>query len=305
MTGPIRIGTRKSPLALWQAEHVKSMLLARDPSRAVQIVGMSTEGDRRLSAPLANVGGKGLFIKELEQALLDGDADVAVHSMKDVPGDLHEEFTIDVVGERGDVRDALVGAANILDLPADARIGSSSTRRAAQLLHHNRQFEIVPVRGNVQTRLRKLDEGEVDALMLATAGLERLGLSARIGQRLDTQLCLPAAGQGALGVEYCSNRDDVAEMVASIRLDDVASMVQAERAVVTGIAGDCTMPLGVLCQRDGSQFVLETALFAPAGERCLRVRLSGSDAAEIGTQAAQQLLDLGAAELLEEIAEGK
>ena len=224
---------------------------------------------------------------------------MAVHSLKDVPAVLPDGFHLSVVGSRGDVRDALVGAKDLLALPQTARIGTSSTRRAAQLLRHNRQLDIVTVRGNVQTRLRKLDDGSVDALILASAGLDRLGLSARIGSRLDTRLCLPAAAQGALAAEYRSDRSDVAASLAAISDDETRICVTAERDVVAGVAGDCTMPIGAHCAREGDAYQLEAALFSPS-DRCLRVRLRGTEASKLGSEAAKRLVDLGAAEIIEQ-----
>ena len=300
MKRTLRIASRKSPLALWQANYVKNLLLKKFPEQLVEIDTYSTEGDRRLGQSLASIGGKGLFIKELERAIQDGRADIAVHSMKDVPSKLASDFSLMIVGDRADVRDALVGATSFMDLMKDARIGSSSPRRAAQLLHHNPDFQIIPVRGNVQTRLAILDAGKVDALVLATAGLERLGLQHRIGQRIDTTLALPAAGQGALGVEYLGDREDITNLLRSIEVESVTASVKAERQVVSGVSGDCTLPLGVLCQPIEQEYELEAILFSQDGTKVLRVHEIDADAEVVGQLVYQRLLGLGAEKLIEE-----
>ena len=300
MKNPLRIASRKSPLALWQANYVRNLLLGKNPEQTIEIDTYTTEGDRRLGQRLSSIGGKGLFIKELERIIVEGRADIAVHSMKDVPSELNGGCSLKIVGDRADVRDALVGATSLMGLSRDARIGSSSPRRAAQLLQHNPDFQISPVRGNVQTRLAILDEGNVDALVLAAAGLDRLGLSNRIGQRMDTKLSLPAAGQGALGVEYLTNRDDLTDLLTAIEMDSVALSVRAERQVVLGVSGDCTLPLGVLCQPIEDKYQLEAVLFSKDGSQVLRVQEIDSDAASLGKRVTQQLINLGAKKRVQE-----
>ncbi|RMF00725.1 MAG: hydroxymethylbilane synthase, partial [Alphaproteobacteria bacterium] len=227
----IVIATRESALALWQAEFIRSEISRAAPGYDVQLLGMTTQGDRWLRSPLAEVGGKGLFIKELEEAMLDGRADVAVHSMKDVPAQLPDAFALPLIGYRADVRDALVTPSGLTldELPAGAVIGSSSLRRQAMLLARRPDLVVRPVRGNVGTRLAKLDAGEFDGLLLACAGLERLGLAERICERLPVEWSLPAAGQGALGVECRADDEELRALLGSLQEDTVAGCVQAER----------------------------------------------------------------------------
>jgi hydroxymethylbilane synthase len=295
------IATRESPLALWQANFVKTELERLHPGLRVELLGMRTQGDRWLSTPLSEVGGKGLFIKELEQALLDGRADLAVHSMKDVPAALEADFVLAAIGFRDDVRDALVvpGGRCLADLPAGARVGSASLRRQAQLLALRPDLRIEPVRGNVGTRLGRLDAGEYDALLLAAAGLRRLGLTERVSEFLDVANFVPAPGQGALGIECLASAPDIRALVGALEDPEVAACVRAERGVSAGLGADCSAPLGAYAQRgaDG-ELHLHAVLAAPDGRRLLRARTQGREPAVLAATAVAELEAAGAAGLL-------
>jgi hydroxymethylbilane synthase len=296
----IVIATRESALALWQARFIRDELAAAAPGTDVELLGMTTRGDRWLSSPLSEVGGKGLFIKELEEAMVDGRADVAVHSMKDVPAHLPEGFALPLIGFRGDVRDALVtpDGATLNELPEGAVVGSSSLRRQAMLLAVRPDLELQPVRGNVGTRLAKLDEGNYDALVLATAGLERLGLAERISDHLPVEVSLPAAGQGALGVECRQDATALCELLGSLSVAEVADCVRAERAVSAGIGADCSAPLGAHAGMAHGQIRLEARLLSPDGRRILTGGAEGEDPELLGREVADQLIDQGAEALL-------
>jgi hydroxymethylbilane synthase len=294
----IKIATRGSPLALWQANYVK-MLIEKAAGTNVQLARFTTEADRRRDTPLSDAGGKGLFIKELEAALLDGRADIAVHSMKDVPALLPDGLDVIVVGERGDVRDALVaGDATFDTLVKGARVGSSSLRRRSQLKLVRPDLEIIPIRGNVGTRLQKLKNGDCDALILACAGLDRLGLEDHISQRLSIDLSLPAVGQGALAVEYQSKREDIVDLLAKIVVESVERTVSAERALTKALGGDCTMPLGALSVVENGGIRLSALLADADGERILRVSEVGEDPLALGNSVAGALIKLGAVDLI-------
>ena len=313
----LRIGTRKSPLALWQAERVRELLAAR--GQAAELVRISTTGDRILDRPLAEVGGKGLFVKELEEALRDGRADLAVHSAKDVPFALPDGFGLCAFPQREDPRDALVApqARTWERLPKGARVGTSSLRRAVQLLAVRPDLVIVPVRGNVQTRLSKAvpglsggvqrepaqgdPQGPLDAVVLALAGLRRLGLEQHVTAVLPVEVSLPAAGQGALAIEALRGSRGWA---AAAELEDpqTARCVRAERAVLSTLAGGCTIPLAAYAVRDGAGLHLRAALGGPDGSggvRVLHAEGRGDDPEALGAQVARKLLDAGAGPLLE------
>lgn len=291
----IRIATRNSPLARYQAERVGS-LLREKVGVSFELLGMTTQGDRQTGSAFA---GKGAFVKELETALLEGRADIAVHSMKDVPITLPEGLAVTTVGERADVRDALVaGDASFDALPEGARIGSSSLRRRMQLRFARPDLTMMDMRGNVGTRLRKLDDGEVEALVLACAGLDRLGLAERITQRLAIDLSLPAPGQGALAVEYAEDRGDVVERVATIVDPLVEKSVVAERTLVRALGGDCATPLGAYAETRGTVLALTALLGDESGEHVLRVSESGDDPTALGERAAAALYAMGAEALL-------
>ncbi|MEY3782824.1 MAG: hydroxymethylbilane synthase [Pseudomonadota bacterium] len=263
----ITIATRESRLALWQAEHVKALLEARGHS--VKLLGMTTMGDQILDRSLSKVGGKGLFVKELETALDDGSADIAVHSLKDVPMDLPNGFTLACVMEREDPRDAFVSNnyANLAALPLGATVGTSSLRRVVLLKALRPDVKIVPLRGNLDTRLRKLDEGQFDAIILAAAGLKRLGLAQRIRAVFDTTEMLPAAGQGALGIEIKADRADLVAALAPLAHLPTWMAVSAERAVSRAMGGSCSMPLAAHAVWEGAQLRLHAAWGEPEEER--------------------------------------
>lgn len=296
----IRIATRRSALALWQAEFVRDRLTQEVAGADVSLVPMSTSGDRWLSSPLSEIGGKGLFIKELEQAMLDGVADIAVHSMKDVPAELPSGFMLPVIAFRDDVRDALVSGSGggLADLPRNAVVGSSSLRRQAQLLAHRPDLDVRPVRGNVNTRLAKLDAGEYDALMLACAGLDRLKMAERISERVDLEVSLPAAGQGALGIECREDQTGLIDALETLTDEQTYRCVSAERAVSLGLGADCSMPLAAHARVDGPTIVLRARLATPDGVRVLDTSASGTDPRKVGEEVAEKLLALGAGEIL-------
>ncbi len=294
------IATRESPLALWQAEHVKAALSALHQGLSVRLLGMRTLGDKWLSSPLSEVGGKGLFLKELEQAMLDGLAHIAVHSMKDVPAHLPDGFALPVMAFRDDVRDALVSSSGhrVADLPRGARIGSASLRRQCQLRARRPDLDVRPIRGNVGTRLGKLDAGEYDALVLAGAGLARLHLLDRVTEFLSVEDSVPSAGQGALGIECLADAVAVRKLIAPLDDPTVRRAVSAERAVTAGLAADCSAPLGAHARLDGGQIHLAAALGAVDGSRMLKVAVSGSDPEAVGAAAVADLRAQGADAIL-------
>ena len=296
------IATRESALALWQAHHVQAKLQRLYPAVTVTLLGMTTEGDRNLGASLAKVGGKGLFIKELEDALADGRADIAVHSMKDVPMHLPPGFVLAATLERADPRDAFVANAhaNLAALPPGTRVGTSSLRRECQLRAGFPQLRIEPLRGNVQTRLRKLDEGQYGAIILAAAGLKRLGLSDRITALLTPEECLPAVGQGALGIECLEDRDDLVAMLAPLVHAPTRDCVVAERAFSRALAGSCNVPLAGFAELSGTQLRLRGLVGTPDGSRIVRAETAGAaaEAEAVGAALADTLKRQGAAQIL-------
>jgi hydroxymethylbilane synthase len=296
----LTIATRRSRLALWQAEHIKAELERLHAGLAVALLPMSTRGDEVLDRSLDQIGGKGLFVKELETAIAEGRAELAVHSMKDLPAELPQGFVLAAICAREDPRDALVSRrfASLAAMPAGAVVGTSSLRRAAQVRERYPALEVALLRGNVETRIAKLDRGEYDAIILAVAGLVRLGLVERIGARLSLEESLPAPGQGALGIECLAARKDVQQMLAPLADANTALCVRAERAVSRALGGSCTLPLGAYAVMRERTLSL-TALVASAdGRRVLRAQASGSDPEEIGAQAARALLDQGAEAIL-------
>ncbi len=278
----IVIATRESRLALWQAEHVKSLLEQRGHS--VSLLGMTTKGDQILDRSLSKVGGKGLFVKELELALEEGRADIAVHSLKDVPMDLPEGFALGCVMEREDPRDAFVSThyATLADLPQGAVLGTSSLRRTVLLRALRPDLKIEPLRGNLDTRLRKLDEGQYAAIVLAAAGLKRLGLASRIRQTFEPEQMLPAAGQGALGIEVRADRKDLIEALAPLAHQTTWLAVAAERAVSRAMGGSCSMPLAAHAVFAGEYLQLRAAWGNPEGDATLVTARSASAAADLG-----------------------
>lgn len=292
------IATRESPLALWQANFVADRLRSLNEGLEVELLGMTSRGDQVLDVPLYKVGGKGLFVKELETALLDERADIAVHSMKDVPMDLPDGLTLGVICEREDPRDALVGVSSLDDLPQGSRLGTSSLRRACQIKRLRPDLEIGFLRGNVNTRLAKLDAGEFDAIVLATAGLLRLGFESRIGGRLDVDVSLPAGGQGAVGIEYRDSDTLTATRLAGLQHDVTAACVRAERACVRKLNGGCDVPIACYAVVKGNGIWLRGRVGSPDGASLLMAEAEGSDPETLGATVAEQLLAAGANEIL-------
>jgi hydroxymethylbilane synthase len=298
----IVIASRESALAMWQARHIQARLNALHAETATEILGVTTEGDRRLEVSLAKIGGKGLFVKELEDALASGRADIAVHSVKDVPMTLAPQFVLAAIGEREDPRDAFVSSryAGLAALPAGARVGTSSLRRECQLRARHPALVIEPLRGNVPTRLRKLDEGRYDAVILAAAGLNRLGLAARITRLLDPVESLPAPGQGALGIECLRGRSELLELLAGLDHGPTARCVAAERAVSRALSGSCNVPLGAYAEARGGQLHLRAFVGAPDGSRVVSGEMEGpaGDPEALGSALAERLRSRGAGEIL-------
>ena len=296
------IATRESLLALWQARHVQARLTELYPRTAVSLLGMTTEGDRKLGSSLAKIGGKGLFVKELEAALADGSADLAVHSLKDVPMHLPEGFALGAILARADPRDALVSNRfdSLAALPRGARVGTSSLRRESQLRVHYPHLQIQSLRGNVQTRLRKLDDGEYDAIILAAAGLQRLGLEARIRATLAPEAMLPAVGQGALAIECRADRADVLALLQPLAHAATTQCVTAERALSRALAGSCNVPLGGYAEVTGARLRLRGYVGAPDGTRHVAAQVEGAaaDAEALGNTLAERLKAQGAGEIL-------
>jgi hydroxymethylbilane synthase len=306
MTDRIIIATRESRLAMWQAEHVRDLLAQRFGAQ-VELLGMTTRGDQILDRTLSKVGGKGLFVKELETALEEGRANLAVHSLKDVPMDLPEGFELAAVLEREDPRDAFVSNqfASLADLPQGARVGTSSLRRVVQLRSVRPDLRVEPLRGNLDTRLRKLDEGQHDAIVLAAAGLKRLGLASRIRSLFETDQMLPCAGQGALGLEVRADATALLSMLGTLTHRETSLAVQAERAVSRALGGSCSMPLAAFAQWDGDTLALRAALGHPERTDSPLLRasvnapvLDAAAARALGEQAAASLREQGASAYL-------
>jgi len=305
VTRSIRIATRKSQLALWQAEYVKAELLRHHRNLSVELVPLSSKGDKILDVPLAKVGGKGLFVKELEQAILDGEADIAVHSMKDVPMEFPEGLTLSVICERADPRDAFVSNKylELSDLPPGAVVGTSSLRRQCQLLAHRPDLEVTFLRGNVNTRLAKLDAGEFDAIILAEAGLKRLAFDERIRTCIAPEVILPAGGQGAVGIECRTNDHSLIELLAPLHHQTTAEAVIAERAMNRALEGGCQVPIGCYALHRGSELWLRGLVGEPDGSRIIFAEQRGlpQEAETLGQQLAAQLLDAGAGVILDRV----
>ena len=303
----VRIATRKSPLALWQAEYVKAQLMGHNPSLQVELIAMSTKGDKLLDTPLAKVGGKGLFVKELEVAMLEGRADIAVHSMKDVPMEFPPGLELAVICEREDPLDAFVSNhyQNLAELPDGAVVGTSSLRRQCQVRAHFPKLQIKELRGNVNTRLGKLDAGEYDAIILASAGLIRLEMGHRITDKINSTLSLPAGGQGAVGIECRSDDLDIQALLAPLHHKDSASCVLAERAVNRHLQGGCQVPIACFAELDasGTSLALRGLVGSIDGTQILRADIQGhrDNAEPLGVQLAEQLLAAGAGEILAEV----
>ncbi|ELL1566169.1 hydroxymethylbilane synthase [Vibrio cholerae] len=302
---PIRIATRQSPLALWQANYVKDALMAAHPGLQVELVTMVTRGDVILDTPLAKVGGKGLFVKELEIAMLEGRADLAVHSMKDVPVDFPDGLGLVTICEREDPRDAFVSNtyAKIEDLPSGAIVGTCSLRRQCQLKAARPDLVIKELRGNVGTRLSKLDAGEYDAIILAAAGLKRLELESRIRSFIEPEQSLPAVGQGAVGIECRVDDQRVRALLASLNHADTADRVRCERAMNLTLQGGCQVPIGSYALLEGDHIWLRALVGEPDGSQIVRGEIRGprTQAEQLGITLAEQLLSQGAKEILERL----
>ena len=298
----VRIISRESPLAMWQARHVRDQLLTRYPALTIDIIGIHTEADRFLDRSLEQMGGKGAFVKELEQALLAGSADLAVHSMKDVTVDLPAPLALPVIMQREDPRDVLISNTcdSLEQLPSGARLGTSSLRRQCQLRAWRPDLKIIDIRGNVGTRLKKLDGGTYDALILAAAGVKRLGLQGRIKQYLDTGILLPAIGQGALGLETRADDHELIAMISVLQHEDTRACVTAERALNRKLNGGCHAPVAAFAELAGGVLNLRALVGRLDGSELLRVTVAGPvrQAEALGTTLGQQLLDRGAAEIL-------
>lgn len=296
----IRIATRKSALALWQAEYVRDLLLQAHRDISVELVPMVTKGDQILDSPLSKVGGKGLFIKELEVAMMEGRADIAVHSMKDVPMMFPEGFDIFAICQREDPSDAFVSNSfmSLEALPQGAIVGTSSLRRQCQLKHARPDLKVKDLRGNVNTRLQKLDDGQYDAIILASAGLIRLGMAERIRQPIAFELSLPAVGQGAVGIECRTDNLSLIELLSALNHPTTETLVKAERAMNNRLEGGCQVPIAGHAQFQDEQIVLKGLVGSAGGETILSAVASGSDPVSLGNLVAEDLLRQGAGELL-------
>ncbi len=305
MSNIIRIATRKSPLALWQAEEVKRQLLELHPDLEVELIGMMTKGDIILDTPLAKIGGKGLFVKELEVGMLEGKADIAVHSMKDVPMVLPEGLHLPVILERHDPLDAFVSNkyTSLDDLPQNAKVGTSSLRRQTQLKQRRPDLEILSLRGNVNSRLAKLDNGDYDAIILAAAGLKRLGFDNRITQRIPAEQSLPAIGQGAIGIECRDNDVRVNVLLAPLDHTETSIRVTAERAFNTRLQGGCQVPIAGYSELQGDQIYLRGLVGYPDGSEIFRAEQTVpiAEAEAMGIAVAEDLIAQGADKVLASI----
>ena len=302
MSRTLTIATRESPLALWQANHVKAALEAAHEGLEVVLLGMTSRGDQLLEVPLAKVGGKGLFVKELETALLDGRADIAVHSMKDVPMEFPGGLTLGAICEREDPTDAFVSNthASLADLPAGSVVGTSSLRRECQLRARRPDLEVKFLRGNVNTRLAKLDAGEYDAIILASAGLKRLGFGERIAAQIPVADSLPAGGQGAVGIELRDDDAGTAALLAPLHHADTAARVSAERAMNRRLEGGCQVPIACYAELEGDALWLRGLVGSPDGLAILRAEAEGpaAEAEQLGVAVADNLLAQGAGDIL-------
>ncbi len=305
MSNILKIATRKSPLALWQAEEVARLLKKYHPDLEVELVTMTTQGDKILDTPLAKIGGKGLFVKELEVGMLEGIADIAVHSMKDVPMAFPEGLHLAVVLERENPRDAFVSNTykSLTELPLNSKVGTCSLRRQTQLKEARPDIEILDLRGNVNTRLAKLDNGDYDAIILASAGLLRLGFEDRITDIISTKQSLPAIGQGAIGIECRSDDEYVNTLLAPLNHPDTALRLKAERAQNTRLNGGCQIPIGGYAELQGDKIYLRGLIGFPDGSKIFRAEKQGNhqDAEAIGIAVAEDLLAQGGNKVLEQL----
>jgi len=302
---PVRIATRKSPLALWQAEEVARQLKQRNPQLEIELVKIMSKGDKFLDAPLAKVGGKGLFVKELEQSMLDGEADIAVHSMKDVPMVFPEGLHLPVIMQREDPTDAFVSNnfSSLQDLPATARIGSSSLRRQLQIKEQMPEAEMLNLRGNVNSRLQKLDDGQFDAIILATAGLLRLEMDDRIRSRIPPEQSLPSVGQGAVGIECRVGDEHIESLIAPLNDHDTHTRLLAERGMNNRLNGGCQVPIAGFALLEDDQIYLRGLVGRPDGSEVVRGEIRGprQQAEALGQTLAEDLLSRGADVILREM----
>jgi len=301
----ITIGTRGSKLALWQANHIADCIRAQYPDVDVELLHIVTTGDKILDVPLARIGGKGLFTKELETAMLNGQIDLAVHSLKDMPTELPEGLLLAAITERVDAGDAFISPnyGTVDNLPQGARVGTSSLRRKAQLLKYRPDLKIGDLRGNLDTRLKKLENGEFDGIILAVAGLKRLGWQEKITQVLPQDICLPAVGQGALAIEARSDDAEVLKMLAFLNHQETRWAVEAERMYLAEVEGGCQIPIGVFGRIEQEVLTLEAAILSVDGARQIRQTISGSpqDGKKLGRDLAQRMLGEGGREILQEL----
>jgi len=304
----LRIATRKSPLALWQANHVRDALMARNPGLDVELFTMTTQGDKILDTPLAKVGGKGLFVKELELGILEGRADLAVHSMKDVPVEFPEGLGLAAILKREDPRDVLISKtfSSIDALPEGARVGTSSLRRQCQLRARRPDLEVLDLRGNVNTRLAKLDNGDYDAILLAAAGVKRMGWEDRITELLPPEQFLPAIGQGAIGIEIRVADERVSRVVKALNDEQTATRIRAERALNERLQGGCQVPIAGYSEISHGVMVLRALVGRPDGTELVQGVISGKpeDGEELGQVLADDLLSRGAKQILAEVYAG-
>ncbi|MCL4492098.1 MAG: hydroxymethylbilane synthase [Nitrospirae bacterium] len=311
MKNKIVIGTRGSKLALWQAEWIKSELQKRNPGLEIELNKIKTTGDKILDVPLAKVGGKGLFVKEIEEALLRNEADIAVHSMKDVPTDFPGGLHLAVICEREDPRDAFIAPVqsskfkvqSFKELPQGACVGTSSLRRSCQLLSIRPDLKIEQLRGNLDTRLRKLDEGQFDAIILAAAGVKRLGWTARITETLSPETSLPAIGQGAVGIECRTSDEFINRLIAPLNHPETSVCVRAERALLKKLEGGCQVPVAAYARLVNGKLIIEGLVGSVSGDRIIKDRLEGSPehAESLGVKLAEILLSQGAKKILDEV----
>jgi len=300
----IIIGTRGSKLALWQAEWIKSELLKLNPGLTIELNKIKTTGDKILDVPLAKVGGKGLFVKEIEEALLSGEADLAVHSMKDVPTDFPKGLHLAVICKREDPRDAFISQVkSFKDLPNGATVGTSSLRRSCQLLSIRPDLKIVQLRGNLDTRLRKLDEGQFDAIVLAAAGVKRLGWANRITETIAPEISLPAIGQGAIGIECRIDDEFINKLIAPLNHDETSICVRAERACLKKLEGGCQVPIAAHAVLAGDKLSMNGLVGSVSGDRIIKSHIEGKakDAESLGLKLAEDLLSKGAKKILDEV----
>ncbi|WP_334321717.1 hydroxymethylbilane synthase [Gilliamella apicola] len=301
----IRIATRKSPLALWQANFVKQNLLLAHKDLTVELIPMVTQGDIILDSPLSKIGGKGLFVKQLEQAILNNEADIAVHSIKDIPAQFPEGLMLAAICQRDEVRDAFVANkyASLNDLPEGAIVGTSSLRRQCQLRSHYPHLIIKDLRGNVGTRLNKLDDGQYDAIILASVGLKRLSLEHRITQYIGTDLMLPAVGQGAIGIESRTDDKQILDIISVLDDKESRACIQAERAMNNALQGGCQVPIAGYCRLNNDELTLQGLVGRVDGSKIIKQQITGfiNEAESLGEKLAKQLLNQGADLILTEL----